>query len=125
MRRRQAGMGLIEVIIGLGLIAICIIGLNALVVAMIRGNLSARLNDQATQLAAAKISDLQHAGYDKTKLGTSSDVWWSAPSGSSVYFTRTTTVAEGSLPDTRSVTITMEWNDRGTRRSGFTTEIGK
>jgi hypothetical protein len=118
-------MGLIEVIVGLGLVAICILGMNSLLVAMIRGNLSARLTDQASRLAAAKINDLQKAGYDKVPVGTSQEVWWSASEGTGVSFIRTTTVQGGAFADLRAVTITVSWNDRGARQSLFSTEIGK
>ena len=105
--------------------AIRIIGMNALVVTMTRGNLSAQLNDQATRLAATKIEELQSAGYDQITVGTTSDKWWSASTGSSVLFTRTTAVTAGALPNLRAVTVTLSWNDRGLRQSVFSTEIGK
>lgn len=123
--RSDHGMGLIEVIVGLGLVALCIIGMNALVVSMTRGNLSARLIDQASRLAAAKINDLRKAGYDKAPVGTTTDLSWSAGAGTGVIFVRTTTVASGALSDLRAVTVTMSWNDRGERRSVFATEIAK
>jgi Tfp pilus assembly protein PilV len=121
--RDAKGMGLIEVIIGLGLIAVCIIGMNALVMSLIRGNLSARLTDQASRLAQTKIQELRSAGYDKATVGSSSDVWWSAASGGSIAFQRTTTIAAGMVPNTRVVTVTMAWTDRGARREVFTTEL--
>jgi hypothetical protein len=123
--RFSAGMGLVEVIVGLGLVATCIIGMNALVVAMIRGNVTARLTDQASRLAATKIDDLQKAGYDKVPVGTSSEVWWSVGDGAGVSFIRTTTVSAGAFADLRAVTVTVSWNDRGTRQSLFSTEIRK
>lgn len=119
------GMGLIEVIVGIGLVALCIIGMNSLVVSMIRGNLSARLIDQASRLAAAKMNDLRKAGYDKMPVGTTTDVSWSASANTGVIFVRTTTVASGVFSDLRTVTVTMSWNDRGARQSVFATEIAK
>lgn len=123
--RRDAGMGLIEVLVGLGLVALCIIGLNALVVAMMRGNLTAQVTDQATRLAEARMDDLQSAGYDAVPLGSSTDSWWSISGASGVRFERTTTVTAGPLPNTRTLTVTMRWNDQGPRTETFATEISK
>jgi len=118
-------MGLIELVVGLGLIAICIMGLNALVVSMIRGNTSALLNDQATRLAVTKLEDLRSLGYDKVAVGKTLDTWWSASSGAGTRFDRATVVSAGALPELRAVTVTMSWNDHGARTSAFSTEIGK
>jgi hypothetical protein len=118
-------MGLIELIVGLGLLAICIIGMNALVVSLIRGNLSAQLNDQATALGAAKIAELRSLGYDEIPLGTTTDKWWSAATGSSLVFVRQTTVRAAALPDLLAVTVTVSWFDHAPRQSAFTSEIAK
>jgi hypothetical protein len=118
-------MGLIEVVVGLGLVAICIIGMNALVITMIRGNLSAQLIDQATRLADARMDELESVGYDNVPVGTTSDTWWSMASGTGVRFDRTTTVAAGPLTNTRTLTVTMRWADRGERVEAFSTEISK
>ena len=123
--RGDAGMGVIEALVGLGLVALGIIGLNALVVAMIRGNLSAQLTDQATRLADARMDELQSADYDDVTLGTTTDTWWSLSGGSGVRFDRTTTVAAGPLVNIRALTVTMRWNDRGPRAATFTSEISK
>ncbi|MDX2166349.1 MAG: hypothetical protein SF182_04775 [Deltaproteobacteria bacterium] len=119
----QKGMGLIEVIVGLGLLAVCIIGMNALVMSLIRGNLSARLTDQASRLAQTKIEELRGAGYDKATVGSSTDLWWSAAAGGSVAFQRTTTIAAGPVANTRAVTVTVSWTDRGKRSETFTSEL--
>jgi type II secretory pathway pseudopilin PulG len=123
--RGTAGMGLIEVIVGIGLVALCLIGLNALVVTMIRGNLTSQLIDQATRLADARMDELRSAGYDNVPLGTTTDRWRSATAGSGVRFDRTTVVTAGPLTNTRTLTVTMQWNDHGPRAEVFSTEISK
>lgn len=116
-------MGLIEVIVGIGLLAVCIIGMNALVMSLIRGNLSARLTDQASRLAQSRIQELRGAGYAAAKNGTSTDLWWSAAAGASTAFRRTTTVAPGTIAATRAVTVSVDWTDRGARRVVFASEL--
>jgi Tfp pilus assembly protein PilV len=123
--KRDAGMGLIEVIVGLGLLATCIIGMNSLVVSMIRGNLTAQLIDQATRLADARMAELRSAGYDNVPVGVTTDTWWSLTSGAGVRFDRTTVVTAGLLANTRTVTVTMAWNDQVARVETFATEIAK
>lgn len=118
-------MGLIEVVVGLGLLAVCIIGMNALVMSLIRGNLSARLTDQASRLAQTKLEELRSAGYDKAEVGSSTDLWWSAAAGGSIAFQRTTTIATGTVPNTRAVTVTVAWTDRGRRSETFTSELAQ
>lgn len=118
-------MSLTEVIVGIGLLATAIIGLNALVLTMIRGNVTAQLADQATRLAGSKLAELRSAGYDKVPIGKSADTWWSVSAGRGVRFDRATTVVAGPLPDTRSITVTVSWKDRAQRVETFTTELVK
>jgi Tfp pilus assembly protein PilV len=125
-RRRyggQRGISLIEVMVGLALTATCVIAMNALVVAMIRGNLSAQLIDQATLLAESKLAEVANTPYQQLTIGTTTDQWWSATAGNSIRFDRATSIAAGVLADTRTVSVTVAWNDRGSRSETFTTEV--
>jgi Tfp pilus assembly protein PilV len=117
-------MGLIEAIVGLALIATCILALNGLVVAMIRGNLTAQLLDQATRLADSKLNDLVSAGYANLTVGTTTDSWWSAGT-TGVRFDRTTTIAAGTVTGTRAITVSVAWKDRVQRVETFTTEVSQ
>jgi Tfp pilus assembly protein PilV len=119
----EKGLGLIEVIVGLGLLAVCLLGMNSLVVSLIGGNLSARLTDQATRLAQTKLADLRSLPYDDVPVGSTTDYWWSAAVDRSVAFQRVTTVQAGVLPDLRAVTVDVAWNDRGTHRVTLTSEM--
>ena len=119
----QRGISLIEVMVGLALTATCVIAMNALVVAMIRGNLSAQLIDQATLLAESKLAEVANTPYQQLTVGTTTDQWWSATAGNSIRFDRSTSIAAGVLADTRTVSVTVAWNDRGSRSETFTTEV--
>lgn len=112
--------------VAVAIIAIAIFGMSSLAMAMIRGNLSARLNDEATQLARAKFETIQHAGYSATPTGVTTEMLLDLHNkGSTIFFTRQTTVANGLLANTRTVTITLTWVDGAVRRTTFASEIAK
>ncbi len=123
---RQAGMGLVEVIVGIGMMALAIMGMNALAVTMIRGNLSAQLNDQATRLAQSKLEQVRQGGYAKATVGTATE---SVPAikgkKTGVVFQRETKVADGALANVRTVTVTMRWWEHAARRIVLRTEIAQ
>jgi Tfp pilus assembly protein PilV len=118
-------MGLVEVIVGLALLAVAVLGINSLAVAMIRGNLSARLNDEATRLAQAKIEQIKNEDFDAAVPGSTMETVMDAAGGTGALFERETKIEPGVLPNTRGVTVTMTWSDQGERHSVFVTEIVK
>lgn len=119
----EKGMGLIELIVGLALLATCIMGLNSLVISLIGGNLSSRLTDQATRLGETRINELRSTPFDELKLGATTDFWWPTSSGSRLAFQRTTLIEAGVFPTTRTVTVTVQWTDRGSRRIVMGSEL--
>lgn len=121
----QAGMGLIEMMVGIGLLAICLIGLNSLVVALIGGNLSSRLIDTATHLGEARLHDLRSIPFDQVKTGSTTELWSPYPTGKRALFYRTTLIEAGVFPTTRTVTVTVQWNDRGTRHIALSSELAR
>lgn len=123
--RRNAGLGLIELMVALAIITIAILGMNSLALSMIRGNLSARLNDEATQLAREKFEIIHNAGYSATPAGTTTEMLLNLYKAPAIFFTRQTTVAAGPLSNTRTVTVTMTWTDGAVRRTTFATEIAQ
>lgn len=123
--KRQAGMGLIELVVGIGLLAVCVMGLNALILSFIGGNLSARLIDVATRLGEARVHELRSTPYDEVAVGSTTELW--KPVGGSVRqsFVRTTLVEPGALPSSRRVTVTVQWADRGQRRLALASELAR
>lgn len=119
------GGGLIELIVGLSLIAVAILGLNSLAAAMIRGHLSAQLSDEAARLAQAKMERVRHDGYDAAAPGTTVELVPSGGNGSTLTFKRSTEIGAGALAGVRAVTVTMAWWDGGARHAIFDTEIAR
>jgi prepilin-type N-terminal cleavage/methylation domain-containing protein len=121
--RRDAGFGLIELVVTVAIFTLAILGLNSLAVSMIRGNLSARLNDEATLLAQEKFAAIRNAGYANTPPGTTLEMIFNGYHAPAVVFARETAVSAGLLPNVRSVSVTVGWTDGAVRRTTFATEI--
>ena len=122
--KAQAGLGVIELMVGLGLVAVAIMGLNCLVVSAIRSNLSAQLIDQATRLAQQKIEQVKYGGYAAAVPGTVTETQLSDAGNTGGGFQRKTVITdETGLAKTRKVSVTLTWTDYGTRQTSFSTEI--
>jgi len=120
---RQQGFSLVEVLVGLAILTLGVIGLSSLAVSMIRGNVSVRCNDDATRLAQSKLEEVRNAGYDAASVVTTSEVILRLDGELALPFGRFTTVNQGPLPNTRNVTVMMTWYQDGPRQSVFSTEI--
>jgi Tfp pilus assembly protein PilV len=116
-------MTVIEIMVGLGLIAIAIMGLNSLAISAVRNNLTARLIDQGTLLARQKMEQVERGGFAAAVPGTTTERHLDAGGRSGGGFHRTTTIQPGALANLRSVTVTVTWADYGMRQLTFSTEI--
>jgi Tfp pilus assembly protein PilV len=122
--RGSSGMGVVEMIVGLALMTIAILGLSGLAVSATRGNVTARLLDQATRLAQQKMEQIRQAGYTAAAPGTTVESNLTATGSTGGSYTRATVIAPGPLSTTRTVTVTLAWNDfASTRSATFVTEI--
>lgn len=122
---RGAGFGLIELVVALGVLTFAILALISLAVSMIRGNLSARLNDEATLLAQEKFAAIRKAGYEQTPPGTTLEMILNGYRAPAILFARETKVSAGALPNTRTVSVTLAWTDGALRQTTFATEIAQ
>jgi Tfp pilus assembly protein PilV len=119
----SCGMGVIEVMVGLGLMAVAVMGLNSLAISAVRNNLSSRLIDQATRLAQQKIEQIKRDGYAAAVTGTTVETKLNASGNPGGGFQRTTVIAAGTLPNTLTVTVAIAWMDYGMRQTSFSTQI--
>jgi prepilin-type N-terminal cleavage/methylation domain-containing protein len=123
VRLGQRGMTVIEIMVGLGLMAIAVMGLNSLAISAIRNNLSARLIDQGTLLAEQKFEQIQRNGYAAAVPGTTTENNLDGQGNPGGGYQRVTTIAQGVFGTTRNVTVTITWADYGLRQASFVTEI--
>lgn len=118
-------MTVVEVMVGLGLMALAVMGLNSLAVSAIRNNLSARLVDNATLLAQQKIEQIKRNGYAGATPGTTVENNLTPAGTTGGGYKRTTTIAAGALGTTRTVTVTITYADYGMRQVSFVTELAQ
>jgi len=117
-------MTVTEIMVGLGLIAVGIMGLNSLAISAIRNNLTARLIDQTTLLAQQKMEQIERNGFTAaTTPGTTVESGLDISGNKGGGFTRTTTIATGVFATIRNVTVTVAWPDYGVRQVSFAKEI--
>jgi Tfp pilus assembly protein PilV len=122
--RRPSGMGIIEMIVGLALMTIAILGLSGLAVSATRANVSARSVDEATRLAQQKLEQVTANGYAAALVGTTVESNLNAAGTAGGGYTRTTVIAQGPLSTTRTITVTLAWTDfKAARSAVFVTEI--
>jgi Tfp pilus assembly protein PilV len=119
----SCGMGVIEVMVGLGLMAVAVMGLNTLAISAVRHNLSSRLIDQATRLAQQKVEQIERDGYAAAVTGTTVETKLDASGNSGGSFQRTTVIADGTITNTRTVTVTVAWTDYKARKTTVATQI--
>lgn len=125
LARARRGMTVVEVMVGLGLMALAVMGLNSLAISAVRNNLSARLVDNATLLAQQKLEQIKKDGYVAATPGTTIETSLTAAGGTGGGYKRTTTIAAGALATTKTVTATITYTDRGMRQVSFATELAQ
>jgi len=118
-------MTVVEVMVGLGLMALAVMGLNSLAISAIRNNLSARLVDNATFLAQQKLEQIKRDGYAAATPGTTTETNLNAAGSSGGGYKRTTTIVAGALATTKTVTVTITYTDNGLRQVSFVTELAQ
>jgi type IV pilus modification protein PilV len=120
-RKEQNGFTLVELLVAVTVLAVGLLGVAGLQGSMIRKNVSAMKNTEATALIEDKIEEIRNTPYDnipegvvdENGLGTSGD------------FSRRTTVQKDTpVPGrTKTVTIDVSWNDPNQKTFSFTTVV--
>jgi type IV pilus assembly protein PilV len=116
--RQPRGFSLIEVLIGLVILAVGLLALAGLQVTSIRGNFFSNSLMQATYAAQDRLEFLKYLSFDSAPLqpGNYGDGMVTL---SGVAFDRTyTVVVNGNL---KNITYTVTWNDGTNHRVSFST----
>jgi len=102
----EKGFTLIEVMIAMGVFAIGILAVASMQITASQGNRSARLQTEAVTRCSERMEDLLGNGYSALSSGSATEgainLSWTVSDDTPVI-------------DTRTVTVTASWNDRGTR----------
>ena len=103
----DVGFTLVESLLTLAIMAISLLALAGLQITALRGNALARRMTTAIALAEQRIEQLKNAPYTSIEAEAAIQV-----TASDLLFTRQVTVVNGPLPDTKSVSVLVSWQDQ-------------
>jgi prepilin-type N-terminal cleavage/methylation domain-containing protein len=126
-KRSEAGFTLLEMTVSLLIFAFALTGLASLTKSNIRADAQARYLAVAGDLAQQKLEDLRAGGYTAAASSTSNETLnESGGTTGTTLFTRSWTVATGSLANTKTLTATVSWTDvYGTHSVQMTSILGQ
>ena len=116
----KKGFSLIEVAIGLVILAVAILSIIGMQMASVRGNVFSRYMTQATYAAQDGLEALDNLPLTAAVLQPGGPYIDSSVTIAGIVFNRSYTVAN-SAPSNRIITYTVAWNDGVARRVTFST----
>jgi type IV pilus assembly protein PilV len=113
-RRNQGGFTLVEILIALALATLGLLGLLALQVVTVRGNVTSRQFGEALSVAQQQLETTSYTPYASLSSLAGGPTPVSVPGTTNTY-NRTTTVTVGA--STTDIAVTVQWNDSQDGRS--------
>ena len=113
MSRRPRGFSLVEVVVSLAIFALVGLSVTSVLRANSRSNHLSRSTTEATTLAQNRIETIRSQVTPPTSGTTTSGI-----------YSIQTGVLAGPVPGTLQVTVTVTWDDHGTRSVSLVTLIG-
>ena len=105
--RPNAGFTLVESMLTLALVSMSLLALAGLQITALRGNALARRITTAVSIAEQRIEQLKNASYANIQAEAATQV-----TASNLHFTRQVTVTNGPLPNTKSVSVLVSWQEQ-------------
>ena len=103
----NAGFTLVESLLTLAIMAMSLLALAELQITALRGNTLARSMTTAVSLAEQRLEQLKNTSYANIQAEAATQV-----TAANLQFTRQVTVTNGPLPNTKSVSVLVSWQDR-------------
>ena len=103
----NAGFTLVESMLTLAIISVSLLALAGLQITALRGNALSRRITTAASIAEQRIEQLKNTSYANIQAEAATQV-----TASNLQFTRQVTVTNGPLPNTKSVSILVSWQDQ-------------
>jgi prepilin-type N-terminal cleavage/methylation domain-containing protein len=117
------GFTLIEVTLGLLILAIGLLAVGGMQILSIKGNAFSKNLTEAAILAQDRFEGLRSLPFDHPDLASASRI--EIPCSGSI-FTRHYSVAQSPLyPDSKNITVAVSWKDTSDHRLTFTTVISR
>jgi type IV pilus assembly protein PilV len=108
----NAGFTLVESMLTLAIMSMTLLALAGLQITALRGNALSRRITTATSIAEQRIEQLKNISYANIQAEDATQV-----TASNLHFTRQVTVTNGPLPNTKSVSVLVSWQDQSTDNS--------
>jgi len=106
-KKRDEGFTLVEVMIGMAIFFIGFLAVGSLQLTAVNGNSSAREATEAANRATSQLETLIALPYDSIVDG--------GPVTDGAYKVSWEVIPDLPLPNTKTITVTVEWLDRGPR----------
>ena len=103
----NAGFTLVESMLTVAIMAVGLLALAGLQITALRGNDLSRRMTTAVSIAEQKLEQLKNTPYTNIQTEAASEV-----TASNLHFTRQVTVTNGPLPNTKSVSVLVRWQDQ-------------
>ena len=103
----NAGFTLVESMLTLAIMSVGLLALAGLQITALRGNDLSRRMTTAVSIAEQRLEQLKNTPYTNIQAEAASEV-----TASNLHFTRQVTVTNGPLPNTKSVSVLVSWQDQ-------------
>ena len=103
----NAGFTLVESMLTLAIMSVGLLALAGLQITALRGNDLSRRRTTAVSIAEQRLEQLKNTSYANIQAEAATQV-----TASNLHFTRQVTVTNGPLPNTKSVSVLVSWQDR-------------
>ena len=103
----KAGFTLVESMLTLAIMSVGLLALAGLQITALRGNDLSRRRTTAVSIAEQRLEQLKNTPYTNIQAEAASEV-----TASNLHFTRQVTVTNGPLPNTKSVSVLVSWQDQ-------------
>lgn len=114
MMKSQQGFSVLEVIIAISILAVGLLAVASMQASSLRSTAGAYRTTEGTSLAQDRLELLMSLPYGDSLLSPGSHTDSSPPPGYAIGWT----IAENSpVSNTKRLTVTVSWNDRGVTRS--------
>ena len=103
----NAGFTLVESLLTLAIMSMSLLALAGFQITVLRGNALARRMTTAVSIAEQRLEQLKNISYTNIQAEAATQV-----TASNLQFTRQVTVTNGPLPNTKSVSVLVSWQDQ-------------